>query len=122
MANAPTRKPEDYVIATGRMITVRKFVEIAAQVLNWSTNDNPNGIYWEGEGINEIGRRADTNEVIIRVNPRYFRPTEVQELQGDSTKAFNKFGWKPKISLEELIKEMVENDRKEALKELKIQK
>ena len=115
-------KPEDYVIATGRMITVRKFVEIAAQVLNWSTNDNPNGIYWEGEGINEIGRRADTNEVIIRVNPRYFRPTEVQELRGDSTKAFNKFGWKPKISLEELIKEMVENDRKEALKELKIQK
>ena len=54
--------------------------------------------------------------------PRYFRPTEVQELQGDSTKAFKKFGWKPKISLEELIKEMVENDRKEALKELKIQK
>ena len=58
-------KPEDYVISTGRMITVRKFIEIAAKVLNWSTNNNPNGIYWEGEGKNEIGRRADTNEVLF---------------------------------------------------------
>ncbi len=115
-------KPEDYVIATGKMITVRKFIEIAAKVLNWSTKTNPNGICWEEEGINEIGRRADTNEIIIRVNPRYFRPTEVQELLGDSTKALRKLGWKPKISLEALIKEMVENDRKEALKELKIKK
>ena len=110
-------KPEDYVIATGRQETIRKFIEISAKKLNWNINKNKPAIIWEGQGINEIGRRVDTNEIVIRVDQRYFRPTEVEELLGDSTKAFKKLDWKPKLSLEELIDEMIENDLEEAKKE-----
>ena len=110
--------PEDFVIATGRMETVRKFIEIAATKLNWGTSEIPNGIIWEGEGLNEIGKRADTNETVVKINERYFRPTEVDELLGDSTKAYEKLGWKPKITLEELVHEMIENDKKEAFYEV----
>ena len=110
-------KPEDYVIATGRQETIRKFIEISASKLNWNINKNKPAIIWEGKGINETGRRADTNEIVIRVDQRYFRPTEVEELLGDSTKAFKKLNWKPKLSLEELIYEMIENDLEEARKE-----
>ena len=66
-------------------------------------------------GLNEIGRRADTNEIVIRIDERYFRPTEVDELIGNSEKAFKKLGWEPKTSLEDLIEEMIsEEDLKEA--------
>ncbi len=75
------------------------------------------GIIWKNEGLNEIGLRADTKEVVIRIDPRYFRPTEVDELLGDATKAREKLGWTPKTSLEELIEEMVKHDLKEANKE-----
>ena len=109
--------PEDFVIATGRMETVRRFIEICAKKLNWAISKNGPGIIWEGEGINEIGRRADTNEVVIRVDPKYFRPTEVDQLLGDPTKAFKKLGWCPKTNLEELIEEMLENDMEEGRKE-----
>ena len=64
-----------------------------------------------------MGRRADTGEIVIRVDPRYFRPTEVDELLGDSSKAKNKLNWEPKISLEELISEMIEEDSEESKKE-----
>ena len=110
--------PEDFVIASGRMETVRKFVEISANKLNWNRDHNGPSIIWEGEGVNEIGRRADTNEIIIRIDPRYFRPTEVDELLGDPTKAHNKLGWAPKISLEEMISEMISFDHEQAKKEL----
>ena len=110
--------PEDFVIASGRMETVRKFVEISASKLNWNKDPNGPSIIWEGKGVNEIGRRPDTNEIIIRVDPRYFRPTEVDELLGDPTKAHNKLGWQPKINLEEMISEMIAFDHKEAKKEL----
>jgi len=113
-------KPEDYVISTGRAESVRKFAEISAQYLGWSNNDK--GIIWEGEGLNEVGRRADTFEVVIKVDPRYFRPTEVDFLLGDSKKAKNNLGWFPKTSLEELIKEMIENDKEEAKKEALLKK
>jgi len=113
--------PEDFVIASGRMETVRKFVEISASKLNWNKNQNGPSIIWEGEGVNEIGRRADTNEIIIRVDPRYFRPTEVDELLGDPTKANNKLGWHPTITLEEMISEMITVDHEEAKKELILQ-
>ena len=108
--------PEDFVIATGKMITVREFIELCALELGWN-NKGQNGIIWEGEGLNEIGLRADTGEIVIKVDPRYFRPTEVDELLGDSTKARKKLNWQAKISIEELIKEMIAEDSKESKKE-----
>jgi len=111
-------KPEDYVISTGRMETVRKFIEICAEKLNWNNNSNQPAIIWEGDGLEEIGRRADTNKVVIKIDPRYFRPTEVEELLGDSSKAKLKLGWTPKTSLEELIEEMITKDKEEAKKQL----
>ena len=109
-------KADDYVIATGRMETVRRFIEISASFLNWGKNINSKAIIWEGSGINEIGRRQDTNEIVIRVDKRYFRPTEVDELLGDASKAKKNLNWSPKISLEELIKEMIIKDKEEAKK------
>ena len=110
--------PNDYVIASGRMETVRKFIEISAQKLCWNKKANSPAILWEGKGVNEIGRRADTNEIVIRIDSRYFRPTEVDELLGDSTRAHNELGWSPKITLEEMISEMIDFDKEEAKKEL----
>ncbi len=114
--------PEDYVIATGRMETVRKFIEICAKKLKWNKTPNEEGIIWEGKGVNEIGKRSDTNEIVIRIDPKYFRPAEVDQLVGDATKARLKLGWTPKITLEELIEEMIEEDSKNALKELDLLK
>ncbi len=110
-------EPEDYVISTGRMVTVRKFIELSAKKLGWNKDKNQDAIIWEGEGINEIGRRSDTNEIVIKIDPRYFRPTEVDELLGDSSKASKKLNWEPKISLDELIEEMITHDTDEAQKE-----
>jgi len=111
--------PEDFVIATGRMETVRKFIELTGKEIGWNKkNSNSESIIWEGEGKEEIGRRADTNEIVIKIDPKYFRPTEVDLLQGDSTKALKKLSWKPKITLEQLVHEMVKEDQKEALNEL----
>ncbi len=110
--------PEDFVIASGRMETVRRFIEITANNLGWNKNNKSNnGIVWENKGLNEVGRRADNNEIVIRIDSRYFRPTEVDELLGDASKARKKLGWSPSISLEELISEMVQFDLKEARKE-----
>ena len=103
-------QPDDFVIATGRMETVRKFCELTAKEIGWGTHSCPNGIIWEGEGINEIGRRADNKEIVIRIDPKYYRPTEVDELIGDASKARKLLNWEPKISLEEIISEMVKED------------
>ena len=108
--------PKDYVISTGRAESVRKFAELSAYYLGWSKNGE-SGIIWEGDGINEVGRRADTMEIVIKVDPRYFRPTEVDFLLGESKKASKELGWSPKTSLEELIKEMVDSDKEEARKD-----
>ena len=110
--------PEDYVISTGRTESVRKFIEIATRYLDW--NQGHVGIIWEGEGLEEVGRRVDTSEVVVRIDPRYFRATEVDYLLGDPLKARDKLGWEPQTSLEELIKEMILNDIKEAKKEKKL--
>ena len=107
---------KDYVIATGRAESVRRFAEISASYLGWGDDKKP-ALYWEGEGVNEVGRRADTNEIVIKVDPRYFRPAEVDFLLGESKKAREILGWTPKISLEELIKEMIHKDKEEAQKE-----
>tara|TARA_Y100001968_G_scaffold308805_1_gene328009 strand:+ start:1277 stop:2383 length:1107 start_codon:yes stop_codon:yes gene_type:complete len=109
-------KPEDYVIATGQQSSVRKFIEMSACQLDWG------GINWEGSGVNEIGKRKDNGEVVIRVDPKFFRPSEVSSLLGNPTKAHKKLGWKPSISLEQLVKEMIESDKKEAQKIALIQK
>jgi GDPmannose 4,6-dehydratase len=102
--------PEDFVIATGRQESVRRFIELSAIELGWGQ------IKWEGEGVNEIGRR-DSGEVVIKIDPCYFRPAEVETLLGDPTKAHAKLGWKPTTSLEELVAEMVAADLEEAKKE-----
>ena len=111
------KKPEDFVIATGRTETVRKFIEICSEKLGWNNNNQASGIIWEGQGINEVGLRADTKEIVIKVDKRYFRPTEVDLLQGNADKAKKKLGWVPSISLEDLINEMIECDINEANKE-----
>jgi len=98
--------PKDYVIASGNQISVREFIEISADKLGWG------GIYWQGTGLDEIGIRCDTNEVVIRVDKRYFRPSEVSSLLGDASKAKKELGWKPTIKIEQLISEMISSDLK----------
>ena len=105
-------KPEDFVIATGRMETVRRFCELTATRLGWNKHGS-NGILWQYKGLDEIGRRADTGEIVIRIDPRYYRPTEVQELLGDATKAKEILKWEPKTTLEQLVSEMVNSELKE---------
>ena len=108
---------DDYVISTGRMESVRRFIEIAAKELGWYSEKEQKSIIWEGEKADEIGLRADTKEIVIKIDPRYYRPTEVNQLVGDSSKALIKLGWKPKLSLEDLIKEMIKNDLQDAERE-----
>ncbi len=110
------KHPEDFVIATGRQITVRRFIELAAEKLGWS-NDKGNSITWEGSGVNEVGRRADTNEIVIRIDPRYFRPSEVETFIGSPLKAMKKLNWKPTTSLDNLVEEIINNDLKESKNE-----
>jgi len=98
--------PEDFVIATGVQYSVRDFVDVAAKELDIS-------ITWEGEGVDEKGYDADGN-CIVTVDPRYFRPTEVETLLGDPSKAKEKLGWVPKISFQDLVAEMVREDLKAA--------
>jgi GDPmannose 4,6-dehydratase len=110
-------QPEDFVIATGQQISVRAFIERSAVRLGIS-------LRWEGLGVGEIGivdrvsgfagEALKTGDVIVRIDPRYFRPAEVQTLLGDPTKAKMKMGWTPEISIDELIAEMVESDLAQA--------
>ena len=79
-------------------------------------------IIWENSGMDEIGKRADTEEVVVRIDPRYFRPTEVEQLIGDASKARNQLKWNPKITLNQLITEMIEEDSNEAKKESLLKK
>ena len=99
-------QPEDFVIATGVQYSVRDFVNIAAKELGIA-------VRWDGEGLTEKGY-DDTGKCIVSVDPRYFRPTEVETLLGDPSKAKAKLGWEPKITFDELVKEMVREDLKSA--------
>jgi len=94
--------PEDFVIATGVQFSVREFVDLAASILNMT-------IRWEGVGLEEKGYDS-LGKCIVSVDPRYFRPSEVETLLGDSTKARSKLGWVPKITFEQLVSEMVAKD------------
>jgi len=103
--------PEDFVIATGRQESVRRFIELTAAELGWG------GIEWHSEGVAETGLRADSGATVVRIDRRYFRPAEVETLLGDPTRAREKLGWTPTTTLEELVAEMVQADREEAAKE-----
>ena len=92
-------EPDDYVIATGEQYSVRDFVEKSAPYFGMN-------IVWDGEGLDEVGIDKNTGKTIVRVNPKYFRPAEVETLLGDATKARQKLGWEPKISFEQLVEDM----------------
>jgi len=92
-------QPEDYVIATGKQYSVREFVEEAAPYFGMN-------IVWEGEGLGEVGIDKTTGRTVIKVNPKYFRPAEVETLLGDATKAKANLGWEPKISFKQLVEDM----------------
>ena len=95
--------PDDYVIATGHQYSVRQFVEKCAPHFGYN-------IEWYGEGMEEIGVDRKTKKTIIQVDPKYFRPAEVETLLGDATKAKEKLGWEPEISFEQLVKDMCLNE------------
>jgi GDPmannose 4,6-dehydratase len=95
--------PEDYVIATGETHTVREFAEISARRLGYD-------LKWEGSGLEEKGFDAKTGQVLIEIDPEYFRPAEVDLLLGDPTKAKEKLGWKPSVTFEELVNLMTDAD------------
>ena len=106
---------DDYVIATGEQHSVREFVSLAAQELGMT-------IRWEGDGIAEKGYEITSGNLLVAVDPRYFRPTEVETLLGDSSKAKQQLGWTPKISFMELVKEMVATDMRDAERDTLIEK
>ena len=92
--------PDDYVCATGEMHTVREFVELAFSIIGVE-------IVWQGEKENETGSCKKTGRIMVKIDPKYYRPTEVEQLLGNAAKATKKFGWKPKITFHELVEEMV---------------
>lgn len=96
-------EPDDFVLATGQMHSVREFCEIAFSHIGKT-------IRWEGKGVDEKGYDGDSDRILIEVDPVYFRPTEVEQLLGDPTKAAEKLGWKATTGFQELVKEMVEAD------------
>ncbi len=105
-------KPDDYCLATGETHSVREFVELAFRHAGQT-------IKWQGTGLEEVGLDADTGNVLIEIDPRYFRPTEVEELLGDPSKAREKLGWEHKTSFEQLVREMLDNDMKIVAEEKK---
>ena len=104
------KEPDDFVIATGKQHSVKEVIETAAVQLGIS-------IRWEGNGVKEKGVNEENNKIIVAVDPGYFRPTEVDNLLGDASKAREKLGWEPRISFQQLISEMVTEDMKEAQKD-----
>jgi GDPmannose 4,6-dehydratase len=107
--------PEDYVISTGEQHSVREFIELAGSRLGFS-------IEWRGNGIDEQGVDRNTGRVLVKVDPRYFRPTEVDTLLGDCSKAKDRLGWKPEISFGTLVQEMVESDLELAKRDAHMQR
>lgn len=107
-------QPDDYVLATGVTTTVRQFVE-------WSFAEAGIELRWEGDGVDEVGICKATGRIIVEVDPRYFRPTEVELLLGDPAKARAKLGWEARISVRELAREMVASDL-EVMRDAPIQK
>ena len=96
-------KPDDFVLATGKEYSIRDFCEMAFREIGI-------GIEWEGEGLDEVGKDKENGTVLISVDPKFFRPTEVDYLLGDPSKALKILGWKPEITIDEMVKEMVLSD------------
>ena len=107
-------KPEDFVLATGVTTTIREFAERAFAEVGITLG-------WSGIGIDEVGRDTKTGNTVVSVDPTYFRPTEVDLLIGDATKAREKLGWKPTLDLQQMIEEMIASDLEEALKDQYLQ-
>ena len=101
--------PQDFVIATGKQHSVREFINLAAEYLDMK-------IDWKGKDLNEIG--LINNKEVIKIDPRYYRPAEVETLLGDATKAKNELNWAPKISFKGLVEEMTMEDFRNAKKEM----
>jgi GDPmannose 4,6-dehydratase len=108
-------EPQDFVIATGRQVTVREFVTLAAARLGILME-------WRGHGIDETGIDSKTGNTLVRVDARYFRPTEVDTLLGDASKAEKVLGWKPEIGLDEMVREMVDSDWNHAKRDAMLQR
>ena len=100
------KKPSDYVIATGKSYSVKNFVEEAFKYINVK-------VLWKGKGIKEVGYDKKTGKILVKVDPVYFRPTEIDELRGDYSKAKRELKWKPKTSFKTLVKEMMISDLNE---------
>jgi len=107
-------KPEDFVLATGVTTTIREFAERAFAEVGITLG-------WSGRGVDEVGRDTKTGNTVVSVDPTYFRPTEVDLLIGDATKARKKLGWKPTLDLQQMIEEMIASDLEEALKDQYLQ-
>jgi GDPmannose 4,6-dehydratase len=107
--------PEDFVIATGSQYSVRDFVATAGSLLDMN-------IVWRGEGVDEVGVDTASGRTLIHVDPRYFRPTEVETLLGDPTKARERLGWTAEISFSELVAEMIESDLEDAKRDALVAK
>jgi GDPmannose 4,6-dehydratase len=103
-------KPDDYVLATGQSHSVREFIDLAFGEVG-------RRIDWQGEGADEVGIDARSGKDLVRVDPRYFRPTEVDELLGDASKAADRLGWRHKTTFNELVAEMVQSDLKNVSQE-----
>ncbi|MEW6118284.1 MAG: GDP-mannose 4,6-dehydratase [Nitrospirota bacterium] len=103
--------PDDYVIATGETHSVREFVELAFSKVGIK-------IAWKGKGVNEKGINTSTGKIIVEIDPRYFRPTEVDLLRGDPSKAKRQLGWEPKVTFKELVDMMVASDLEEARRDM----
>jgi GDPmannose 4,6-dehydratase len=103
-------KPDDYVLATGEMHTVREFIERAFAEVGRK-------IIWRGKGVDEEGLDEETRDILVKIDPRYFRPTEVELLLGDPSKARKVLGWKHEVTFPNLVKEMVASDLKVVLAE-----
>jgi len=108
-------QPEDYVIATGEQHSVREFVELAAGKLGMQ-------LQWQGSGVDETASDAATGDTVVRIDPRYFRPTEVETLLGDPGKARSQLGWQTEITFTELVEEMVESDSRLAERDALVQR
>ena len=98
-------QPKDYVIATGQQYSVREFIQMSADRLGWGL------LTWEGKDAHEIGYKAD-GRAVVRVDPRYFRPAEVETLLGDASKARHELNWSPSIGIKDLVSEMIDHDLK----------
>ena len=107
-------KPEDFVLATGITTTIREFAERAFAEVGITLG-------WSGRGVDEVGRDTKTGNTVVSVDPTYFRPTEVDLLIGDATKARKKLGWKPTLDLQQMIEEMIASDLEEARKDQHLQ-